>query len=187
MNEPRVPAIPSTVRVLIAGVTRDLVVHQVAPGTHLGILLLACDPELTEAAGRELAARMPADVDVLVMPDGKAQALLHVVQRESRRSAVLVRKEKKSYLVEPVLESTAESATTTRPHSFYLGADDASRLNGKTVAILDDVVSLGGTRRAIEALLARCGVKKTYMMAIGTEGQPRPDVIALAHFEVYRC
>lgn len=179
--------IPKTVQVQIAEVTRDLAVREVAPGVHLGILLLACDPELTEAAGRALADKMPADVDVLVMPDGKAQGLLHVVQRESGRPAVLIRKERKSYLVEPVLEVTAASVTTTRQHAFYLGADDAATLHGKTIAILDDVVSTGGTVRAIEQMLRAAGVVKTYVLAVGTEGQPRADVIALAHFEVFTC
>lgn len=179
--------IPKTIQVRIAEVTRDLAVHEVAPGVHLGILLLACDPELTEAAGRALAGKMPADVDVLVMPDGKAQGLLHVVQRASGKPAVLIRKERKSYLVEPVLEVTAASVTTARRHAFYLGADDAASLRGKTVAILDDVVSTGGTVRAIEQLLGHCGIKKSYILAVGTEGEPRADVIALTHFEVFTC
>lgn len=179
--------IPETVRVQIAGVARDLVVRQVAPGLHLGILLLACDPELTEAAGRALAAAMPADVDAIVMPDGKAQGLLHVVQRESGRPAVLVRKERKSYLAEPVREVTTTSATTRRPHTFYLGDDDARALRGKTIAVLDDVVSTGGTVLAVQQLLEDCEVAKTYVLAVGTEGQPPVDVIALTHFEVFRC
>lgn len=179
--------IPKTVRVRIAGVTRDLAVREVAPGIHLGILLLACDPELTEAAGRALADRMPIDVDVIVMPDGKAQGLLHVVQRESGKPAVLIRKERKSYLVEPVLEVTAASVTTTHRHAFYLGAADAASLRGKTVAILDDLVSTGGTVRAIEQLLEHCGINKSYVLAVGTEGEPHANVIALTHFEVFTC
>lgn len=179
--------IPKTFHIEVAGVSRELPVREVAPGVHLGILLLACDPELTEAAGQALAAKMPADVDVLVMPDGKAQGLLHVVQRESQKPAVLIRKERKSYLVEPVLEVTARSVTTRHLHVFYLGADDAASLQGKVVAILDDVVSSGGTVLALQQLLGHCGVKKTYVLTVGTEGQPRADVIALTHLEVFTC
>jgi adenine phosphoribosyltransferase len=181
------PAIPKTVHIEVAGVSRELPVREVAPGVHLGILLLACDPELTEAAGQALAARIPADVDILVMPDGKAQGLLHVVQREARKPAVLIRKERKSYLVEPVLEVTARSVTTQRWHAFYLGADDAVSLQGRVVAILDDVVSSGSTVLALEQLLGHCGVKKTYVLAVGTEGQAHADVISLTHLEVFTC
>jgi len=175
------------VEIQIADVRRALPVHEVSPGVCLGILHLAGDSELTEAAGRELAARMPADTHVIVMPDGKAQGLLHVVQRESRRPAVLLRKERKSYLAEPVLEVVATSATTRRPHTFYLGADDASALRGNTVAILDDVVSTGGTVSAVRQLLEQCGVKKIYVLAVATEGEPRADVISLIHLEVFTC
>lgn len=177
--------IPKSYRIEIAGVARDLPVCQVAPGVHIGILMLIGDPELTEAAGRELAKRMPADVDVIVMPDGKAQPLLHVVQRETGLPAVLVRKEKKSYLKEPVLETPATSITTQKKHAFFLGADDASMLIGCKVAILDDVVSSGGTIKAVQALLALAGVEETVVMAVGTEGASREDVIALTHFPVY--
>jgi len=177
--------IPKSVRIEIAGVARDLPVCQVAPGVHIGILMLIGDPDLTEAAGCELARRMPADVDFIVMPDGKAQPLLHVVQRETGLPAVLTRKEKKSYLKEPVLETPATSITTQKKHAFFLGADDAYALRGRKVAILDDVVSSGGTIKAVQALLALCGVAETIVMAVGTEGDKRDDVIALAHFEVY--
>lgn len=175
------------VQVEIAGVRRALPIHEVSPGTCLGILQLAGDYELTEAAGRALAARMPEDVDVIVMPDGKAQVLLHVVQRESRRPAVLLRKERKSYLLEPVYEVAATSVTTSRVHAFYLGYDDVTLLRGRTVAILDDVVSTGGTLDAVRRMLDRCGVQKSHVLAVATEGQPRPDVISLVHLEVIPC
>jgi hypothetical protein len=106
---------------------------------------------------------------------------------EPGKPAVLIRKERKSYLVEPVLEVTAASVTTARRHAFYLGADDAASLRGKTVAILDDVVSTGGTVRAIEQMLWHCGIKKSYILAVGTEGATHADVIALTHFEVFTC
>lgn len=179
--------IPSKVLVDVAGVSRDLPVRQVSPGVYLGILLLACDPELTEAAGCALAARLPSDAQVLVMPDGKAQALLHVVQRESGLPAVLVRKERKSYLVEPVLEVTATSVTTKRQHAFYLGGDDAAALRGRRVVLLDDVVSSGGTISALEELVRRCGASVACVAAVATEGALRADVVSLLHLTVYTC
>lgn len=177
--------IPKSYRIEIAGVARDLPVCQVAPGVHIGILMLIGDPDLTEAVGRELAGLMPPDVDFIVMPDGKAQPLLHVVQRETGLPAVLARKEKKSYMKEPVLETPATSITTQKKHAFFLSADDAYALRGRKVAILDDVVSSGGTIKAVQALLALCGVRETVVMAVGTEGEPRKDVIALTHFPVF--
>jgi len=181
--------IPASVRVDVAGVARDLVVREVAPGVHLGILLLACDPELTEAAGRALAAHVPPGA-VLVMPDGKAQALLHVVQRETGRPAVLFRKERKSYLVEPVLEVRARSITTDREHSFYLGDDQRALLDGQVVVFLDDVVSTGQTMKALrDAMISRCGAREVRLLAVATEGEVRvelADVVSLVRLPVFR-
>lgn len=177
--------IPSTVTVQIGNVVRDLEVREVSPGVHIGVLLLAGDAWLTEKAGRELSVLIPADVDIIVMPDGKAQALLHVVQREIGLETVLLRKECKSYLQKPVTEVAAKSITSGRLHHFFLGADDVERLRGKTVLFLDDVISSGGTVSAVETLLQKCGVSKVYKMAVATEGEKRDDVISLIHLEVW--
>jgi hypothetical protein len=36
-------------------------------------------------------------------------------------------------------------------------------------------------------MLAHCGIKKSYILAVGTEGEPNADVIALTHFEIFTC
>jgi ribose-phosphate pyrophosphokinase len=146
--------VPSTIPIEIDGLSRQLRVREVKPGLHLGILLLVGDPELTEVAGRALARRVPTDAlrdGVLVMPEGKAEVLLHVVQRDTGiRDAVLFRKERKPYLAEPVLEvQPHQSVTSRRPQPFYLGADSRALLRGRVAVVLDDVISTGETLRAV--------------------------------------
>jgi adenine phosphoribosyltransferase len=183
--------IPKTVRLSIAGCHRELPVREVAPGVHLGILTLFGDSPLTEAAGCELARWVPKDVEVIVMPDGKAQTLAHVVQRELYESrllllpTILARKEPKSYMEDPVLETPAVSITTRKKHAFFLGDESVRQIRGRNVLILDDVVSSGGTIKAVQALLELAGARETFIMAVGTEGERRDDVIALTHFQVY--
>ena len=177
--------IPKSYDVTIAGLTRTLRVCQVAPRVHIGILKLSGDAKLTEAVGIELANLVPMDVEVLVMPDGKAQALLHVVERETGLPSVLARKEAKVYMPQPVLATPAESITTPGKHLFHLDADDVAKVRGRKVAILDDVVSFGGTIKAMRALLAEAGVRETVLMAVGTEGDRRSDVLCLTHFPVF--
>lgn len=176
---------PHSVFVHIAGERYVLPVREVAPGTSLGMLMLCENPELTERAGRELARIMPEDVNTIVMPDGKAQALMHVVGRETDLACILLRKEKRAYMVEPVLSVSATSVTSQRVHQFYVDAQDAEWLSESTVVILDDVVSSGGTIRAVKELMEKCGVKKVYVMAVATEGPQQEDVIALTHLEVF--
>lgn len=179
------PKIPQTYRATIAGCLRDFPVFEVAPGFSIAIMNLLGDAELTEAAGKALAELVPPQTEVLVMPDGKAIALLHVIQRETGLPAVVARKRKVSYMREPVLDMTAVSITTQSPHRFFLGADDVEKLRGRDVVLIDDVVSTGGTQKALEALVEKAGAMVIGVMAIGTEGDRRPDVTALHHFPVF--
>ncbi len=177
--------VPARYRLEIEGLVRELPVVEVAPGVRIAVLKLATDAELTEAIGVALARRMPPEVDVLVMPDGKAQSLLHVIQRVTGLPAVLARKERKSYMKEPVLDTLARSITTQKRHAFYLDADDVAAIAGHNAAIIDDIVSTFGTVRALAALVTAAGGTTSAVMAVGTEGDRRDDVIALHHFPVY--
>ncbi len=180
--------IPDTIMFSVPGCTRMLRVCEVAPGVSIAVLKLATDPELAELAGRELARRVPTDVGVLVMPDGKAQSLLHVMGYWTGLPCVLARKSRKSYMREPVLDTFATSITTRDKHKFYLDADDVDLVRGKNVALVDDVVSSGGTYDAMRALLLLAGAKSVVEMAVATEGvgeNRRPGVIALTHLPLY--
>lgn len=176
---------PKSYRLEIEGLVRDLRVVEVAPRVRIAVLKLATDAELTEAAGKALAKLVPKGVEVLVMPDGKAQSLLHVIERETGLPSVLARKARKSYMREPVIDTLATSITTKDRHAFYLDADDVAAIEGRNVLIIDDVVSSGGTIDAMTSLVLLAGAHDVNVMAVGTEGEPRADVIALTHFPVF--
>jgi adenine phosphoribosyltransferase len=181
--------IPASYHLYLEGHNRDLRVVEVVPGkVSIAVLKLATDAELTEAVGLALFHRMPSDAQVLVMPDGKAQSLLHVLQRRTGLPAVLARKQRKSYMKEPVLDTLATSITTQERHAFYLDADDVALIKGRVAVLVDDVVSSGGTFDAMKSLLSLAGARKVVEMAVGTEGvddEKRPGVIALHHFPVF--
>ena len=176
---------PKDYRIKIAGIARAFPVVEVAPGVRIAVVNLLGDHELAEAAGEALAELVPPTTEVLVMPEGKALALLHVIQRETGLPAVVPRKRKTSYMPEPVLDMDAVSITTRSPHTFFIGADDVAKLKGKDVALVDDIVSSGGTQKAVEALLDKAGAIVVGTLAIGTEGAERDDVIRLHHFPVF--
>lgn len=171
--------------ITIGSVRRALPIREVAPGIRVALFSILGDWELTEAAGVELAKRLPAGTEVLLMPDGKAQALLHVVGRESRLPTVIARKERKPYLADPITEVVVKSITTQREQRLVLGADEANRLRGRKVVMVDDVVSTGGTLGAITQLLASVGAELHGVVAIFTEGDARPDVITLGHLPLF--
>lgn len=171
--------------VLIGAVRRALPIREVAPGIRVALFSILGDWEVTEAAGVELARRIPAGTDALLMPDGKAQALLHVMGREAKKLTIVARKEKKPYLAEPVVEVSVKSITTSREQRLVLGADDAMRLRGCKVVMVDDVISTGGTLDAVRKLLEQTGAELHGVMTIFTEGDRRPDVISLGHLPLF--
>lgn len=172
-------------RIEIGSVVRDLPVREVAPGVRVALFNILGDWELAEAAGAALAAKLPEGIGALVMPDGKATALLHVMGRVTGLPTFVARKEKKPYMAEPVRAVTYRSITTDREQALYLGADDAAKLAGLKVAIVDDVVSTGGTLVAVRSLMTDVGAETVAVMALFTEGGGRADVTALGDLPLF--
>lgn len=175
----------NTHTIKVGSVTRALPIREVAPGVSVALFNPLGDWELTEAIGTELAALIPTGTEVLLMPDGKAQALLHVMGRIAKLPTIVARKEKKPYMKEPVLDVRVKSITTNREQALYLGADDVARLKGRKVVVVDDVVSTGGTLIALKQLLAEAGAELVGVMAAFTEGEPKTHVIALGHLPLF--
>ena len=174
-----------THRIQIGSVTRDLPIREVAPGVSVALFDMLGDWELAEAAGKKLAFLTPLDVDALVMPDGKATALLHVMGRTIEIPIFVARKEKKPYMKAPLTSVSVKSITTDSIQTLCIGADTAEKLRGKKVAIVDDVVSSGGTLIAMKKLLNEVEAIHVATMAIFTEGDQRDDVITLRHIPLF--
>ena len=98
-------------------------------------MLLAERVPIPLATGLQLLPLIPSGVEVLFMPDGKAQAILHVLGRMSKLPTIVAKKEKKAYMLEPVLKGDRTSAIERSPLSdreeaFFLSADDVERMRG---------------------------------------------------------
>ncbi|HWQ99622.1 MAG TPA: phosphoribosyltransferase family protein [Candidatus Methylomirabilis sp.] len=169
----------------IGSVRRDLPVREVAPGIRVALFNVLGDWELTEALGFALAKLVPTGTDMFIMPDGKAQSLLHVLGRVTSLPTIVARKEHKPYMRAPVLSVRVKSITTDRVQELHLGDDDVQRLAGRRVAIVDDVVSTGGTLDAMRQLLDQARAIHAGTLAAFTEGEPRNDVISLGHLPLY--
>ena len=77
------------------------------------------------------------------------------------------------------------SITTGEPQLLVIDGNDVHRIEGRAVAIVDDVVSTGGTLRGLTQLLAELGGRVVATLVVFTEGEPRDDVIALGHLPLY--
>lgn len=168
----------------VGTVTRDLPVVEVAPGVSVALFNMLGDTEVTESAGKALAPMIPKGVDVLVTPEVKALGLAHVISRESGLPYVVIRKTVKPYMVEPVAREVI-SITTGKPQLLVLDGFDISKIRGHKVAIVDDVVSSGGTLASLRQIIEEVGGEVAAVVAVFTEGQERGEVTALGHLPLF--
>jgi len=169
--------------VRIGSESRELPIVNVGP-VSVALLNLLGDTRLTEAAAEELAARVPADVEVLVTPEVKAVPLAHAISVRSGLPYVVVRKTHKPYMVGPI-SRTVNSITTGKPQDLVIDGADVPRLRGRAIAVVDDVVSTGATLRALTELLAEVDARVVATLVVFTEGDVRDDVVAIGHLPLF--
>lgn len=173
----------TTHSVQIGNEHRDLKVVNVGP-VSVALLNLLGDTILTEAAATALAEKMPTEVEVLVTPEVKAVPLAHAVSVRTGLPYVVARKTEKPYMLDAVTKSVL-SITTGKPQDLVIDGADIARLKGKRVAIIDDVVSTGGTLSSLTELLQEIGAEVVTTLVVFTEGDERDDVISLGHLPLY--
>jgi adenine phosphoribosyltransferase len=169
--------------VRVGAEARELPIVNVGP-VSVALLNLLGDTRLTEAAAELLAARVPAGVEVLVTPEVKAVPLAHAISVRTGLPYVVVRKTHKPYMVGPI-SRTVHSITTGKPQDLVIDGADVPRLRGKAVAVVDDVVSTGGTLTSLTELLALVEARVVATLVVFTEGDVRDDVIALDHLPLF--
>ncbi len=168
-----------THRIEVGHVVRELPIVDVG-GVSIALLNLLGDTELVEAAAERLAERMPPGVETLVTPEVKAVPLAHALSRLTGLPYVVVRKTEKPYMLD-ARSRTVISITTGKPQDLVLDGGDIPRLRDRSVVIIDDVVSTGGTLHGLIDLLEDVGAKVAATMVVFTEGEPRDDVVSLGH------
>ena len=165
----------------ICGRKEDLPVLQLPTGIKIAFFNLHGNQDLTEYCGKEIAKRM-GEVDVLITAESKGLQLTHVVARElGHKMYAVARKVLKLYMLDGISE-TVHSITTGGEQTLYLSAHDAELLKGKRVAIVDDVISTGGSLIGLEALVKKAGGIIAQKFTVLAEGDAanRTDINFLA-------
>ena len=168
-------------RMNIAGLDRDLPLCKVADDLYIGAFVMFGDAEITVACARELLARAPKDYDYLLTAEAKSIPLIHEMARQSgAKTYFIARKGMKVYLTDPI-HVTVHSITTQHEQDLYLSGEDAARIRGKRILIVDDVISTGDLLKAMEELVVDAGGTVAGRMAVLAEGdaQNRDDIIYL--------
>lgn len=172
-----------THRVRVGDQERELKVVNVGAAS-VALLNLLGDTALTEAAAEELVKRLPHGVQTLVTPEVKAVPLAHAMSVRSGLPYVVARKTEKPYMVGAIKKSVV-SITTGKPQLLVIDGADVEKLRGKRVAIVDDVVSTGGTLGGLVEILDEIGATVVATMVVFTEGDEREGVVALGHLPLF--
>ena len=176
-------------RMNIAGLDRDLPLCKVSDDLYIGAFVMFGDAEITVACARELLARAPKDYDYLFTAEAKSIPLIHEMARQSgAKKYFIARKGPKVYMPDPISVED-KSITTVAQQKLFLGSDDADLIRGKKILLVDDVISTGGSLKAMEALVKKAGGTVTGRMAVLAEGdaQARKDIIYLNKLPVFNA
>ena len=164
----------------ICGRQEKLPVLPLPSGARIAFFNLHGNVELTEFCAKELSKRL-GGAEVLLTAESKGLQLTHCVARElGHKFYAVARKSKKLYMQDGI-ETSVKSITTAAVQHFYLSSHDVALLRGKRVAIVDDVISTGGSMQGLCTLAETAGAQIAYQAAVLAEGDAakRTDIIFL--------
>ncbi len=174
----------------IAGLRRELPLCKVSEDLYIGAFICFGDAEITVACAREMLKLIPpSDYDYLFTAEAKSIPLIHEMARQSGAEKYFIaRKGAKAYMPDPI-HVEDKSITTAGTQSLYLGRDDAERIRGKRILLVDDVISTGGSLVAMEELVRLAGGTVTGKIAVLAEGdaQKRTDIRYLAPLPLFHA
>ncbi|MBZ0291598.1 MAG: adenine phosphoribosyltransferase [Anaerolineae bacterium] len=178
---------PETYPINIAGVQRDLRLFEIKPGVRIAIVNILGDTELVIAASQALAKPIAQhQPDVLVTAEAKSIPLAHALSAEMDLPYIVLRKSYKPYMGN-ALQAETLSITTGKPQTLFLDEKDYQVINGKKIAIIDDVISTGSTLEGIRLIAHKANAEVVAEAAILTEGDRAKwsNIIALGHLPVW--
>ncbi|MCR5816755.1 MAG: adenine phosphoribosyltransferase [Ruminococcus sp.] len=169
----------------VAGLTRELPLCAVNDKLDIAAFVMFSDVELTVKCAEELLKKAPG-FDIIVTAESKGIPLAYEAARQSGKNYIVARKSVKLYMTDPISVSV-KSITTAAEQTLFLSKEDVSRINGKRVLILDDVISTGESLIAIEKLVEAAGGDIVAEGAVLAEGDAtkRDDIFFLEELPVF--
>ncbi len=163
----------------VAGLTRELTICKVNEHMDIAAFILLGDAELTVAAAAALLEKCP-EFDVLLTAEAKGIPLAHEMSRQSGKPYVCARKGVKLYMKEPVIVED-QSITTEGKQRLVVDKKELDEMAGKRVLVVDDVISTGGSLKALDALAEQTQCEIVGQAAVLAEGDAaqRKDIIFL--------
>ena len=163
----------------VAGLTRELPICKINDHLDIAAFIMFSDVELTIACAKALLEKCP-DFDVILTAEAKGIPLAYEMSRQSGKQWIPARKGVKGYMADPVIVED-QSITTAGTQKLYLGRDDADLIRGKRIVLMDDVISTGGSLKALDDLAEQTQCTIVGQAAVLAEGDAaeRKDIIFL--------
>ena len=164
----------------VAGLTRELPIIKLSYDLSIASFVILGDTEIVKKTAPMIAKKLP-EVDFVVTAEAKGIPLAYEISKILNLNEYIVaRKSIKAYMEEPI-EVEVNSITTTNSQKLYLNNQDANKIKGKRVALIDDVISTGQSLKALERLVEKAGANVVAKAAILAEGdaKDRKDIFFL--------
>ena len=164
----------------VAGLTRELPIIKLSYDLSIASFVILGDTEIVRKTAPMIAKKLP-EVDFIITAEAKGIPLAYEISKILNLNEYIVaRKSVKAYMEEPI-EVEVNSITTTNSQKLYLNNQDANKIKGKKVALIDDVISTGQSLKALEKLVEKAGANVVAKAAILAEGdaKDRKDIIFL--------
>ena len=173
----------------VAGCTRQLPVLNISEKMAIAGFVILGDTEIVVNCAKELAKKVPEGTEVIFTAETKGIPLAHELAKElGMKSYVCARKSVKAYMEDPIWVED-ESITTKGKQMLCLQDADIDLVKGHKVTLVDDVISTGGSIKALEELVAKAGGTVYGKMAILAEGDSigREDITVLGNLPLFKA
>ena len=118
---------------------------------------------------------------MIITAESKGLQLAHVTARELGQPYYAVARKSQKLYMQDGISVAVRSITTGGEQKLYLSLHDVNLLKNRRVAIVDDVISTGGSLSGLEALVREAGgqiVVKATVLAEG-DAADRKDILYL--------
>ncbi len=173
----------------VAGCTRQLPVLDISDELAIAAFVMLGDVELVENCARELAKKVPAETEILMTAEAKGIPLAAEMARQlGMKWYITARKSIKGYMENPIIVED-ESITTKGKQILCLMDADMEHIKGKNVLLVDDVISTGGSMKALRLLAEKAGGHVIGEAAVLAEGDAakREDIIYLEPLPLFEA
>ena len=171
----------------VAGCTRELPILNISDKLAIAGFVILGDVELVTRAAKDLVKKLPYEADFVMTAETKGIPLAAEVAKNLGHSRYLVaRKSVKAYMYNSIWVDD-ESITTKGKQRLYLSEEDVNRIKGKRIILIDDVISTGGSMKALNDFAKKAGAIVVSQAAILAEGEAakRKDIIFLKELPLF--